>query len=313
MGAHLIRRISLMIPNVFILTFLLFSGVRTFLGSPAALMLGEEASPEAIRQINEKFGFDRPVLTQYANWVANAATGDFGRSYSTQQGVGAMILPALPMTLELSAWAIILAVAAATIINSIPFARKSVEGISSLLCIIGITIPNFFLGICLIYILSVKLRWLPTTGWVPWSSGIGSHLTHLIMPVSTLTAFYFGSFSLIYKAEYRAISQQLFVKVARAKGLGEVAISFKHILPNAVLPVITYAGLSLGQLVGGAVVTESVFSMPGIGRLLVNSIGARDFPVMLAIGMIVIVGVMIMNLLADLLYALVNPVVRLAE
>ena len=109
----------------------------------------------------------------------------------------------------------------------------------------------------------MKLRWLPTTGWVPWSSGIGSHLTHLIMPVSTLTAFYFGSFSLVYKAEYRAISQQLFVKVARAKGLGEVAISFKHILPNAVLPVITYAGLSLGQLVGGAVVTESVFSVHG--------------------------------------------------
>jgi peptide/nickel transport system permease protein len=313
MGAHLIRRISLMIPNVFILTFLLFSGVTTFLGSPAALMLGEEASPEAIQQINEKFGFDRPVLTQYASWVAKAATGDFGRSYSTQQSVGAMILPALPMTLELSAWAIILAVAAATIINSIPFARKSVEGISSLLCIIGITIPNFFLGICFIYILSVRLRWLPTTGWVPWSSGIGSHLTHLIMPVLTLTAFYFGSFSLIYKAEYRATSRQLFVKVARAKGLGEIAISFKHILPNSILPVITYAGLSLGQLVGGAVVTESVFSMPGIGRLLVNSIGARDFPVMLAIGMIVIVGVMIMNLLADLLYGLVNPVVRLAD
>src|ERR1700736_2604073 len=210
MGAHLIRRISLMIPNVFILTFLLFSGVTTFLGSPEALMLGEEASPEAIRQINEKFGFDRPVLTQYANWVANAATGDFGRSYSTQQSVGAMILPALPMTLELSAWAIILAVAAATIINSIPFARKSAEGISSLLCIIGITIPNFFLGICLIYILSVRLRWRRTTGWVRWSSGIGTHLTHLIMPVLTLTAFYFGSFCLMYKGSVRAVSPPVF-------------------------------------------------------------------------------------------------------
>jgi peptide/nickel transport system permease protein len=131
------------------------------------------------------------------------------------------------------------------------------------------------------------------------------------MPVVTLAAFYFGSFSLVYRAEYRAVSRQLFVKVARAKGVSESRVSFVHALPNSILPVITYAGLSLGQLIGGAVVTETVFSIPGLGRLFVESIAAHDFPVMLAIGMIIVVGVMLMNLIADVTYTLINPQIRL--
>jgi peptide/nickel transport system permease protein len=312
MLAHIVRRFAMMVPNVIVLTFLLFSSTTVFLGSPAALMLGEDASPRAVAALNQQFGFDRPVLVQYANWMGKALSGDFGRSYATQQPVGSMILSALPTTLELSAWAIGIAVVASAVINSITVARRVIESISSFLSIIGITIPNFFLGLILVYIFSVRLRWLPSTGWAPWSAGIGPHMLRIIMPIATLTAFYFGSFSIVYKAEYRAISQRLFVKVAQSKGLSPTTISFRHILPNSILPVITYAGLSLGQLVGGAVVTETVFSMPGIGRLLVNAIGARDFPVMLAVGMLVIVGVMVMNLIADLTYSLVNPLVRAA-
>ena len=313
MLGHSLRRVALMLPNVFILTFLLFSCVTAFLGSPAALMLGEEASPEAVQQLNEEYGFDRPITIQYLDWVGSALQGDLGRSYSTQQEVTAMITPALPMTLELSAWSILLAVVGAVVINTIPFARRAIDAVSSSLCIIGITVPNFFLGIGFIYLFSVKLGWLPSTGWAPWSAGVGQHLLHMVLPVATLMAFYFGAFSLVYKAEYRSVSRQIFVKVARAKGLSDTQVSFKHILPNSILPVITYAGLSLGQLVGGAVVTETVFSMPGVGRLLVNSIAARDFPVMLAIGMLIIVGVMVANLIADLVYGLVNPLVRIAD
>ena len=132
------------------------------------------------------------------------------------------------------------------------------------------------------------------------------------MLVLTLTTFYFSSFSLVYKAEYKSVENNLFVRAARSKGLSESRISYRHILPNSILPLITYAGLSLGQLVGGAVVTETVFSMPGMGRLLVNAISARDFPVMLAVGMVIIVGVMLLNLLADLAYSLINPMVRTA-
>ena len=311
MIAHIIRRIALMIPNVILLTFLLFASVATLLGSPAAMMLGQEASPEAIREINERYGFDRPVVVQYLDWVGNALSGDFGRSYTTQQAVADAVLPRIPVTLELAFWAIVLAILGAAILNSIPAWPRTLGGLSSTLSIIGITVPNFMIGIVLIYLLSVELRWLPTTGWVPWSEGALAHMTHLLMPVVTLAAFYFGSFSLVYRAEYRAVSRQLFVKVARAKGLSEGRVSFVHALPNSILPVITYAGLSLGQLIGGAVVTETVFSIPGLGRLFVESIAAHDFPVMLAIGMIIVVGVMLMNLVADVTYTLINPQIRL--
>jgi peptide/nickel transport system permease protein len=311
MIAHIVRRLLLMIPNILLLTFLLFAGVSNFLGSPAAIMLGDEASPKAIQELNEKYGFERPVLVQYVDWMGKALQGDFGRSYATRMPVASTVLPAIPVTLELAFWAIALAVIAATTINSIPIFRRTIGSLSSGISLIGITTPNFMLGISLIYVLSVNLRWLPTTGWVPWSEGVGAHVIHLVMPVLTLSAFYFGSFCLIYRAEYRTVYRQLFIKVARAKGLSETRVSFAHALPNSILPVITYVGLSLGQLVGGAVVTETVFSMPGVGRLFVNSIGAHDFPIMLAIGILIVVGVMLMNLIADVVYTLVNPQLRL--
>jgi peptide/nickel transport system permease protein len=308
----ILRRLLLVLPNLFLLTFLLFASITTLLGSPAAMMLGEEASPQAIRELNQRFGFDRPVLVQYADWVWNALRGDFGRSFTTQQAVADAVLPRVPVTLELALWSIALAVLVATTINTVPVAKPLVGTLSSTLSILGITVPNFMLGIVLIYVFSVQLRWLPTTGWVPWSEGALTHLRHIIMPVLTLSAFYIGSFSLVYRAEYRDVMQRLFIKVARAKGLSETRVAFGHALPNSILPVVTYVGVSMGQLAGGAVVTETVFSVPGIGRLFVDSIGSRDFPVMLAVGMMIIVAVMLTNLVADLVYTIVNPQIRLS-
>ncbi|GGO54003.1 peptide/nickel transport system permease protein [Roseovarius pacificus] len=312
MLAMILSRIAIMIPNVIILTFLLFAAVTSFLGTPAAIMLGEDASPEAIAELNARLGFDGPLLTRYWDWMSSALSGDLGRSYSTQQAVSDMVAAALPLTLELALWAIAVAVIGTALINSIPVFRGVVERVTAGISIIGITVPNFFLGLLLIYIFSVQFRWLPTTGWAPWSDGVITHLRHMILPVATLCFFYFSSFSLVFKAEYKSIENSLFIKAARAKGISEARISYRHILPNSMMPLITYAGLSLGQLVGGAVVTETVFSMPGMGRLLVDAISARDFPVMLAVGMIIIVGVMLLNLLADLTYGLVNPLVRTA-
>lgn len=308
---YILRRVFLLIPNVILLTLLLFYGVTGLLGNPAAMMLGEDASPEALAELSQQYGFDRPFHEQYLSWVGNALRGDFGRSFTTQQSVTDAVLPTIPVSLELAGFAILIATLGSTIVNSIPFARRVLSAFSTTFSVIGITVPNFMLGISLIYIFSVYLGWLPTSGWVDWSEGAGKHLLHLIMPVLTLSAFYFGSFSLVYRAEYRAIQKQLFIRVARAKGLPETQVSFKHALPNSILPVITYIGLSLGQLTGGAVVTETVFSMPGIGRLFVQSITSHDFPVMLAISIIIILGVVIMNLLADILYSVVNPQIRL--
>jgi peptide/nickel transport system permease protein len=310
MLALVLSRIAVMIPNVIVLTFLLFASVTSLLGSPAAIMLGEDASPQSIAELNARLGFDEPILTQYWNWMSAALSGDFGRSYSTQQPVARMIADALPLTLELAVWAILIAFFGATLINSATFMKKLVNRFTAAVSVVGITVPNFFLGLLLIYLFSVQFRLLPTTGWSPWSNGAGQHLLHMILPVATLTTFYFSSFTLVYKAEYQSVENSLFIRAARSKGLSESRISYRHILPNSILPLITYAGLSLGQLVGGAVVTETVFSMPGMGRLLVDAISARDFPVMLAVGMVIIVGVMILNLMADLTYSIVNPLVR---
>jgi len=307
----ILRRVLLVIPNIVLLTALLFWSVFSLLGTPVEMMLGRDADPATIEALNARYGFDRPVHEQYLSWMWNALHGDFGRSYVTRQSVADAILPRILVTLEIAGLAVALAVVATAVMNSIPVARRAIGTANTGMSLIGITVPNFMLGISLIYLFSVQLGWLPTTGWVDWSEGFVKHCTHIIMPVLTLSAFFFGSFSLVYRAEYRSIQQQLFIKVTRAKGLSEWGVSFKHALPNSIMPVITYAGLSLGQMTGGAVVTETVFSVPGMGRLFVDSITSHDFPVMLAVGMIIIVGVVLLNLLADILYTVVNPRIRL--
>jgi peptide/nickel transport system permease protein len=306
-----LRRLLLAIPTLLLLTMLLFFSVTKILGTPATMMLGEDASPKAIAELNARYGFDRPAYVQYFDWLGRALTGDFGRSYTTQDSVAASIVGALPVTLELSFWSILLAVLASVCLNSIPGKHRLLSSAVVSGNLVGITVPNFILGIVLIFLFSVRLGWLPTTGWVPWSDGALDHLRHLIMPVLTLSAYYFGAFSLVYRVEFAEVYRQFYIRTALGKGLSPSVVAFKHAMPNAILPVITFAGLSMGHLTGGAVVTETVFSMPGVGRLFVAAIAGRDFPVMLAIGMVVVAGVVIMNLLADIIYTFVNPQIRL--
>jgi peptide/nickel transport system permease protein len=308
--AVFVRRLVWAVPGAFLLTALLFFSVAGLLGSPAALMLGQDATPQRIAEMNAQFGFDRPLLTQYLDWIMHAARGDFGRSYATHQSVAEAILPRLPVTLELGVLAILLAGSFAVLINSVTAGRAVIRPLATTLAVIGITLPNFALGLSLIFLFSVELGWLPSIGWSAWSAGIVTHLQHILLPVLTLSAYYYGTFTLVYRAEYDAVSRRLFVRAAKAKGLGDWQVSRRHILPNAILPVITYIGLSLGQLMGGAVVTESLFSIPGIGGLLVESILSRDYPIMLAIGMITIAGVVFMNALSDALYSVANPQIR---
>jgi peptide/nickel transport system permease protein len=310
MLSFVVWRLLLAIPTVIAVTALLFFSVTTLLGSPASMMLGENATPEAIAALNAQHGFDRPVYVQYFDWLGKALRGDFGRSYATQQPVASAIGPAVPVTLELAFWSIFVAGTLATVLNSLPTGRSVIVPTVTGLNIIGVTVPNFMLGISLIFVFAVTLGWLPSTGWVPWSEGVGTHLKHLIMPVTTLSAYYFGAFSLVFRAEQRDVYRRLYIQVARSKGLSEWNVAFKHAMPNAVLPVVTFMGLAMGQLTGGAVVTETVFSMPGVGRLFVASIAAHDFPVMLAISMIVVSAVVVINVATDFAYTLINPQIR---
>jgi peptide/nickel transport system permease protein len=305
------RRLVWAAPNLIFVTVLLFFSVAVFFGDPAALMLGQDATPQAVAELSHQMGFDRPVVVQYLSWIGNALTGDLGRSYTTHQTVAEMMLRSLPVTIELAVLAIVLATIVSVGLSSLTWGQRAIAPLVTVLSIIGMTVPNFMLGMVAIFIFSVRLGWLPSVGWVPWDRGLFAHLEHLILPTVTLAAYYFGAFTLVYRAEYQAVRDRLFVRVARAKGLSAHRVSFRHILPNSILPVITYIGISLGQLMGGAVVTETLFSMPGIGKLFVTSILSRDYPVMLAVGMFIIVAVIVMNLLADVVYTLINPQIRL--
>jgi peptide/nickel transport system permease protein len=307
----IVRRLLLGIPNVILISILLFFAIFGVLGNPAAIMLGLDATPERVAELEQQFGFDRPLIVQYVDWMWKALHGDFGRSYSTGQRVTDALLPRLLPSLELTFLGLFVATVSAVLLSSITAGQKIVRPAITALSIIGITVPNFMLGITLTYIFSVVLGLLPTSGWSPWSNGVGKHMMHMILPVLTVAAYYFASFGLVYRAEYRATARRLFIQAARAKGLSETAVSFGHIMPNSILPVITQVGGSLGQLVAGALVTETVFSIPGVGTLFANSILARDFPVFLAIGMITIIAVVIVNLIADLLYVVANPQIRL--
>lgn len=299
-----------MIPTALLVSALLFFCVTGLLGSPSEMMLGQDASPQAIAALNAKYGFDQPLALQYAHWLEAALRGDLGRSYTTQQSVAQAIAACIPVTLELTLWSILLATILAVVLNTIPTARSFITRLTAAVNLVGITVPNFMLGISLIFVFSVLLGWLPSTGWAPWSDGVLPHLSHMIMPVMTLSSYYFGVFSIVYRAEYRDVVTRMFIRVAQAKGLGDWRVAFRHAMPNAILPVITFVGISTGQLTGGAVVTETIFSMPGTGRLFVSSIESRDFPVMLGIGMLIVIGVVLMNLLADIAYTIANPQIR---
>lgn len=307
----IVRRLLLGIPNIILISMLLFFTILGALGSPATLMLGLDATPERILELERQFGFDRPLYVQYFDWMWKALHGDFGRSYATNQRVVDALMPRFLPSIELALLGMLVAVTSAVVFSSITVGSKIVRPIVNILSLVGITVPNFMLGISLTYVFSVVLGILPTSGWAPWSAGIGEHFLHLILPVLTVAAYYFASFGLVYRAEYRATSRRLYIQVARAKGLSESEVSFKHILPNSILPVITQVGSSLGQLAAGALVAETVFSIPGVGTLFTSALLSRDFPVFLAVGMITIVSVVVMNLLADLLYVAANPQIRL--
>lgn len=305
-----LRRLLTGIPTMLAITCLLFFGAYWLLGSPAALLLGQDATPEAVAALNARHGFDRPVHEQYLQWLGRALQGNLGTSLVTGQSVSTSLAAAFPITFELTFWSILLATILAVSLNT--FIREDSWGGRLLtgFIIFGITVPNFMLGIGLIFIFSVSFGMLPTVGWLPWGEGIGPHLRAMAMPVLTLTAYYFGTFSIVYRSEYSEVGRRLFMRVARAKGMSEGRLALRHGLPNAFLPVMTLIGLSAGQLMGGAVVTETVFSMPGIGRLFVSAITARDFPVILAVGTLTILAVILFNIITDIFYAVLNPQVR---
>lgn len=308
----LLRRLLGGLPTLFLVTLLVFALTHLLPGDPIRLLLGEEANPQLAAELRRQLGLDRPVLVQYLGWLGDLLQGDFGRSLKNNLPVGPVLLEKLPTTVQLSFLAMLVAVVIAIPAGVFAALRRGSwwDGGTTALALTGISLPNFFLGILLIYAFSIRLGWIPPSGYVePWVD-LRKNLLLLLLPAITLGTALAGALTRFVRNSLLEVLHQDYVRTARAKGLVERVVIFKHALRNAAIPVVTVMGLQLGGLLGGAVVTEQIFSIPGFGRLVVDAVLNRDFPVLQAVVLLAALAVFLVNVLVDLLYAAIDPRIR---
>jgi len=310
----LIRRLLQIIPVLFCVSIIVFVLINLIPGDAARLFLGEEAPPDALAALRHQLGLDRPLYIQYLRWAGGMLKGDFGYSFKDHRPVLGTLLQKLPITAELTAAAMILALAVAVPAGIIAAWRQrtAVDYGASAAALAGLSIPNFWLGIMLIYLFAVHLRWLPASGFVPPSQGLGAHVRALVMPAVVLGSVVASIVMRQLRSSMVEVLAADFVRTAHAKGLGRRAVLVRHALRNAVIPVITVAGLQVGTLLGGAVITETIFAIPGIGQLTVNAIYTRDYPVLEGVVIASAVAVLMINLAVDVAYSLLDPRINLA-
>ena len=299
------KRLLMMIPVLLGVTFIIFSMLYITPGDPARLVLGDSASPEAVEQYREEQGLNDPFLVQYGRYMKNLILhGDLGTSYATKKPVIDLIKDCFPATVKLAVCSMLFALVLGIpsgIISAIK--QYSIFDMCSMaFALLGISMPVFWLGLLLTLLFSVKLGWLP-------SSGFNTPL-HLILPAVSLGAQSVAVITRMTRSSMLEVINMDYIKTARAKGLHEKTVIIRHALGNALIPIITSAGLQFGTLLGGAVLTESIFSIPGIGRLMVDSIKMRDFPTVQGGVLIIALAFSIVNLLVDLLYAFVDPRIK---
>jgi peptide/nickel transport system permease protein len=314
-AAYLVKRILSLIPVLFVVTVVIFMIMHLTPGDPAASILGLEASQEEIDALNEKLGLDRPILEQYVNWVGGLLRGDLGDSIFMRQSVGQAIVEHIGPTLSLAILAQLIAVILAIPFGMLAAYRRgkltdySVMGLS----LVGMAIPSFLLGMLLMLLIGVELRWLPIAGYKPLSSGLWEHLKHLILPGLSLGTIQAALITRMTRAAMLETMSHNFIRTARSKGLNEFRVITGHVFRNSLMPVLTVLGQSFGTLVTGAVVVESIFNIPGLGQLIINSIERRDYAVIQGVVLIITIIYVGINLVVDLLYGAVDPRVRLGR
>ena len=304
MYAFIIRRIMTIPITLLLVTFVTFIVLRVT-GDPVQIYLDINATAEQTEILRQRLNLDRPLVVQFGLFVADILRGDFGESLQFATPALPVVIGRLEATLTLVATALVVAVifgVAAGILAAVSKDRIP-DFLLSALAVVGQSMPSFWLGILLIQMFALDLRWLPT-------SGMGGPL-HLVLPSLTLAAFLLPNFILITRAAVLETINELFVTTARSKGAGEWSIMFRHILPNAINPVLSFLGLQMGRLVGGSIITETIFAWPGIGSLMIRSIFQRDVPVVIAAVFIVSIAIVLANLLIDILQSLVDPRMRL--
>ena len=314
MRRFVIRRLLAMIPTILAVSMIAFSIMFLLPGDPALAILGEQRANDrqAYEALRKDLGLDRPIHIQYLDWVGKALHGHLGISVRNRQPVMEGILQRLPVTmmLTLCAMAIGLLVALPVGIISAVKPNSKLDVAGTLFAMSGVAIPDFWLGILLIFLLAVTLRWLPPSGFVSPLEDAGTSLKLMIMPAFTLSTGLAAVITRQTRSALIEVMQEDYIVTARAKGLHELLIVQRHALKNALIPVLTVIGLQTGRLFGGAAVVETIFSIPGVGRLAVDSISYRDFPMVQGVVLVLAIAVLIANLITDVLYAGIDPRIR---
>ncbi|MFO0185151.1 MAG: ABC transporter permease [Alphaproteobacteria bacterium] len=315
MWVWLLRRIGQVLPTLFILSILIFGLQQLMPGDPAVILAGEErGDPQVLAQIRAELRLDRPIYEQYLYWIGNVLTGDFGFSWRIRMPVSQLILDKLPVTAQLAAMSFIIAVligVPAGILSAVKRDQPA-DWAANGVALFGISTPNFWLGIMMILFFSVELGWLPPSGYVPLTEDFWQSIATTIMPAFVLGT---GVASVLMRhtraAMLTALSQD-YVRTARAKGLRERIVVWKHALRNALIPVVTLGAIEFGRLLAGAVLTEQVFTIPGFGKLIVDAVFNRDYPVVQGVVLATALIFVLLSLVADLLYMAINPRLRQA-
>jgi peptide/nickel transport system permease protein len=315
MWGWLLRRLGQVIPTLLILSFLIFALQQLMPGDPALIMAGEErGDPQVLAQIRAELLLDRPLAVQYLHWLGRVLLGDFGFSWRIRMPVAELILQKLPVTLQLGLMAFAIAVAIGVPLGILSAIRRDrpADWIANAIALAGISTPNFWLGIMMILFFSVQLGWLPPSGFVPFFEDPLQSLKTTIMPAFVLGNSVAGVLMRHTRAAMLTALGQDYVRTARAKGLPEWIVTGKHALRNALIPVVTLGTIELGRLLAGAVLTEQIFTIPGFGKLIVDAVFNRDYPVVQGVVLATALIFVLLSLLADLLYMAVNPRLRQA-
>ena len=312
MATYVLKRLVAMVPVLLLVSIVIFSLLHLTPGDPVVVMLGEEATPESRDALRRELGLDRPLPIQYGVWLGRVLQGDLGRSIRTHQPVSEAILQRLPVTLELSLLAMVVSLAIALPAGIVAAVRRNSNAdlLSTVFSLLGVSMPNFLLAVLLIYVLSLQLRWLPPIGYVNPFDDLGANLKAMIMPSITLGAALAAVVARLTRSTLLEVLNQDYVRTAWAKGLREGVIIQRHAMKNSLIPVVTVVGLQLGNLLGSAIVTETIFALPGVGRLVIDSIFQRDFPLVQGVVLYLALIFLLINLLVDLLYAYLDPRIR---
>jgi peptide/nickel transport system permease protein len=300
------------VPVILIISILAFLLLSLLPGDPAIIIAGEQASPEAVEHVRQQLGLDRPFLHQLAIWLLNLAQGNFGSSLILNQSVLSAVGERLPVTLSLAALSIAVTIPVGVFLGSLAaYYRQSwIDAGVMTFALFGVSIPAFWIAILGIILFSVRLGWVPSSGFTPISQGVGPWLSSVILPALILSLFQIGFLARMTRSAMLDVMGQDFIRTARAKGLSEWRTVSKHALRNALILIITATGILLSTAIGGSVVIEQVFALPGIGRMVVQAILARDYPLVQGTMLIFGFTFVLINLIVDVLYTLADPRVR---